>query len=183
MSIGIVYLGLLLLGVAYALMATALGWFADLGGDHLDVGHHDGGGGGDVGHASPLSGPVIAMFITGIGGGGSVVHYLLNWGTLPGILAATATGLVLAGAAFLVLELLFAKTQGGAEFATSEVVGREAEVITQIPAGGVGEIAYLARGQRETASARSTDGAGIPKGSTVVIVRMAGSAAHVRVKE
>jgi Na+(H+)/acetate symporter ActP len=180
MSIGIFYLGLLSVGVVYALLATALGWFSDLAGGDI---HTDAGGHLDAGHPSPLSGTVIATFITGVGGGGSVAHYLLEWGTVPGILAATVSGLLLAGAAFLVLDLLFSKTQGGAEFATSELTGREAEVITAIPRDGVGEIAYVVRGQRESSAARSVDGAPIAKGRTVTIDRMTGPTAYVRIKE
>jgi len=180
MSIGIFYLGLLGIGIVYALLATLLGWFSDLGGGdaHVDAGGHL-----DAGHPSPLSGTVIATFITGVGGGGSVAHFMLEWSTLPGILAATASGLVLAGAAFLILDLLFAQTQGGAEFATSETIGRDAEVITTIPKDGAGEIAYIVRGQRESSSARSVDGSSIPKGRTVVIERTTGPTAHVRLKE
>lgn len=180
MSIGIVYLGLLLMGIVYAVLATVMGWFADIGGGDV---HVDASGHFDVGHASPLSGPVVATFITGVGGGGGVAHYLLGWTILPGILAATGTGLVMAAAAFLVLELLFSKTQGGAEFAATEASGREAEVITAIPEGGVGEIAFLVRGQRETAPARAVDGQAIAKGRTVVIERMMGATATVRPKE
>lgn len=180
MSVGIVYLGLLLMGIVYATLATLMGWFSDLAGGDI---HVDASGHFDAGHPSPLSGPVIATFVTGVGGGGTVAHYLLEWTTLPGILLAVGTGLVMAVAAFLALDLLFAKTQGGAEFAASEVSGRGAEVITAIPDNGVGEIAFLIRGQRETAPARSVDGRAIPKGRTVTIERTMGATAYVRLKE
>ena len=180
MSIGLFYLGLLIIGIVYAVMATALGWFSDLG--HGDV-HVDASGHLDAGHPSPISGTIIATFITGMGGGGCVAHYMLGWGTLAGILAATVSGLVVAGAAFLVLDVLFAKTQGGAEFALSEAIGRDAEVITTIPAGGVGEIAYVVRGQREISAARMVDGSTVVKGRTVVVERATGPTAYVRLKE
>lgn len=180
MSIGIFYLGLLCVGIVYALLATILGWFSDLGGGdaHVDAGGHL-----DAGHPSPLSGTMIATFITGAGGGGSVAHYMLGWSVLPGILTATVSGLALAAGAFLLLDLLFAQTQGGAEFATSEIIGRDAEVITTIPEGGAGEIAYIVRGQRESSAARSVDGRSVPKGRTVVIESTTGPTAYVRLKE
>ena len=61
MTIGLVYLGFLVLGVTYAALAGALGWFSDIGGGdiHLDAtGHLDvqvvEGGGGWRGHEVQL---------------------------------------------------------------------------------------------------------------------------------
>ena len=78
MSIGMLYVGLLILGVVYAVIAGALGWLSDLG--HADV-HMDAGGHLDAGHAHPVSGTTIATFITGfgavllvIGGLGAVIY-------------------------------------------------------------------------------------------------------------
>ena len=180
MIVGYIYIGLLALGVVYALLAGALGWLSDaFGGDiHVDASGHL-----DAGHVHPISGTIVATFITGFGGGGVVGHYLLEWRLLPGLGLATASGLVLAGAAFLVLDLIFKQTQAGAEFEPSEVVGREAEVITPIPENGTGEVTYLVRGQREQSAARSCDGSAIPRGRLVVIEKVLGSTVHVRQKE
>lgn len=179
MTIGAVYIGLLTLGVVYALLSGAMGWLSDLGG--ADV-HVDASGHFDVGHPHPISGTTIATFITGFGAGGVVGHYLLQWPFGGGLLLATGSGLLLAAAAYLVLDLIFSQTQAGSEHTTADAVGREAEVITSIPVGGTGEIAYLIRGQREQAPARSVDGAAIPHGRVVVIDRMTGQTAYVRVK-
>ncbi len=178
--IGMVYVGLLVLGVTYALVTGALGWFSDLGGDdiHVDVSGHF-----DAGHAHPVSGTTIATFVTGFGGGGVVAEYLLHWPPLGSLLTATGSGLVLAAAAYLVLELIFSQTQAGAEYSVSETVGREAEVVTPIPAGGTGEVAFLAHGQRELAPARTADGAAVPRGRFVVIDRVVGQTVYVRTKE
>lgn len=180
MTIGILYAGLLALGVVYAFLSGALGWLADLGdGDiHLDASGHL-----DAGHAHPLSGTVVATFLTGFGGGGTIAHYLLHWSLVPGLALATGTGLALGAVAFAVLELIFRQTQAGSEFSAGEAAGREAEVITPIPAEGTGEIAYAIRGQRETAPARSVAGTAIAKGRLVVIERVTGSTAYVRPKD
>jgi membrane protein implicated in regulation of membrane protease activity len=179
MSIGVVYVGLLILGTVYALLTGLMGWFSDLGnGDvHVDASGHL-----EAGHAHPISGTTVATFITGFGGGGTIAHYLLGWSLLGGMAAAVVSGLVLAGAAFAVLELIFQQTQAGSEFAVEEMVGREAEVITTIPAGGTGQVSFAAKGQREIASARSTDGSEVPKGSRVTIDGVTGSTLHVRNK-
>ncbi len=176
---GIVYIALLLLGVIYAVVAAAMGWLGDLGdGDiHVDASGHL-----DAGHLHPISGPVVATFVTGFGAGGIVGHYLLHWPLLGGVGLATAIGLILAAGAFLIMETIFSHTQGGAEYSVEEIVGREAEVITSIPAGGTGEVAYLAKGQREVGPARSADGSAIGRGQVVVIEKVTGSTLHVRAR-
>jgi hypothetical protein len=179
MTIGIVYVGLLVLGLSYAIISGALGWLADLG--DADV-HVDAGGHLDAGHAHPISGTTVATFITGFGGGGAVAHYLMKWPLLGSLGTAILTGLAVAGAAFAVLELIFKQTLGGGEFAAEEAIGREAEVITAIPKGGAGEVAYVVKGQREQASARAVDGSAIPRGQLVVVERVTGSTFFVRHK-
>ncbi|MEM9594546.1 MAG: NfeD family protein [Acidobacteriota bacterium] len=171
------YTACLLLGVAYALVATVLGWL--LGHGDGDV-HVDATGHLDLGHPSPVSGTTLATFVTGFGGGGVFSKHLLGLSPVATMLAATATGLLLAGAAFAVLDFLFARTQGGSEYRADDVAGKTAEVITSLPAGGTGEVAYVIKGQRERASAKAIDGSAIPKGSRVTVVQMVGSTAHVR---
>lgn len=75
MTIGLLYIGLLVVGVVYALIAGGLGWIADLGGGdvHLDASGHL-----DAGHPHPISGTTAATFVTGFGGGGTVAHYLFE---------------------------------------------------------------------------------------------------------
>jgi hypothetical protein len=179
MTLGLLYLAFLILGVTYALIAGGLGWFSDLAAGDL---HADAAGHLDASHAHPLSGTVLATFITGFGGGGVIGHYLLQWPLVPGLLLATAAGLVLAGAAFGVLELIFRQTQAGAEFSMQEVTGRVAEVITAIPENAAGEVAYEVRGQREVSPARSVSGEGIPHGRLVIIDRVSGNTVFVRMK-
>src|SRR5262245_41516170 len=180
MTIGILYISLLVLGVVYALIAGGLGWFADLGGGDI---HVDAGGHMDAGHMHPISGTTVATFVTGFGGGGVLAQYLFEWGRVPGLVFAFVSGLVLAAAAFGILETIFAQTQAGAEYATEEVAGREAEVITSIPEGGAGEVAYVIRGQREQAAARASSGAPVPRGRVVVIEKVLGQTVYVRPKE
>jgi hypothetical protein len=179
-SIGLIYVGLLVVGMVYAAITGMLGWLGDLGdGDvHVDASGHL-----DAGHPHPISGTTIATFITGFGGGGTIAHYVLELGRLGSIGIATVSGLLLAGAAFGVLDLIFKHTQAGAEYEGHEVIGRDAEVITGIPEGGTGEVAYTVRGQREQASARSVAGTAIPRGRLVVIEKMSGSTAWVRPKD
>lgn len=180
MSIGVVYVGLLITGVIYAVIAGALGWLSDLGGGEIEM---DASGHLDAGHPHPLSGTTVATFVTGFGGGGIVGHYLFEWPPPGSLLLAVASGLALAVGAFGVLALLFKQTQAGAEFAVEAMIGREGEVITSIPAGGgAGEIAYVVKGQREIGMARSVDGSAVPRGRLVVIERILGPTLYVRSK-
>jgi len=177
MTVGLIYVGLLIVGVVYAVISAALGWLGDIGGGDADVS-----GQLDAGHAHPISGTIVATFVTGFGGGGTVAHYLGEWSLLGSLLAATLSGLGLAAAAFAVLELIFTQTQAGSEFLVGDVAGHEAEVITSIPAGGTGEVAYEAKGQREIAAARSVDGTAVAKGRLVVVEKVMGNTLHVREK-
>jgi membrane protein implicated in regulation of membrane protease activity len=176
-NIGLIYVGLLTLGVVYGVIAGIMGWFSDLfGGDiHVDASGHL-----DAGHAHPISGTIVATFVTGFGGGGVMAHYLFEWTMVPGLGFATVSGLVLAGAAFLLLDLVFKHTQAGSEFTTDDLVGREAQVITPIPEGGTGEVAYLVKGQREESPAQTLDGKAVAKGQLVVIEKVVGSTVYVR---
>jgi membrane protein implicated in regulation of membrane protease activity len=179
MSIGLIYVCLLVVGVVYALITGAMGWLGDIGGGiHADAGVH-----GDAGPSHPISGTTMATFITGFGGGGVMASYLFHWRTIPGLGFAFASGLLVAAAAYGVLELIFSQTQAGAEFSADEVAGRECEVITTIPEGGMGEVAYVVRGQREQAAARASTGAVIPKGRIAVIDKVMGQTLYVRPKD
>jgi hypothetical protein len=179
MTIGLFYVSLLVIGFLYSVLAVFAGWMSDIGGAdlHVDVPGH-----ADVGHLGPISGTTIATFLTGFGGGGVVAHYWLRWPLLGSLGVAIGAGVVVAAAAFAILDFVFKETQAGSEFSVAETVGRDAEVIGAIPAGGVGEIAYIMRGQREQSAARSADGEAIAKGSPVVIDRVSGPTAYVRRK-
>jgi membrane protein implicated in regulation of membrane protease activity len=180
MNIGAVYVGLLILGVAYAAVAGAMGWLSGLGGDvgvHMDASGHL-----DAGHLHPISGTTIATFITGFGAGGTLAHFLFGWSKPAGLACATGSGLALAAAAYFVLELVFTHTQAGSEFAVSDMAGRDAEITVAIPSGGVGEIAFQVKGQRELAAARTIDGSALTKGQAVVIDRVGGPTVYVRAK-
>jgi membrane-bound ClpP family serine protease len=176
---GFVYIVLLVIGVVYAVIAGALGWLGDLGGGdiHVDMSGHL-----DAGQLHPISGPVMATFVTGFGAGGTVAHYLLHWPLLGGVGLATAVGALLAGGAFLLMATIFKHTQSGSEYTVEDVVGREVEIITSIPPGGTGEVAYIIKGQREVGPARSTDGAPIAKGQVVIVEKVQGPTLYVRAR-
>ncbi len=98
------------------------------------------------------------------------------------MLLAAGSGLALAGAAFVILDFIFVRTQAGSEYVMADVVGNVAEVITPIREDALGEIAYVVKGQRERMSARASDGTALAKGTLVVIDSLTGATAYVRRK-
>jgi hypothetical protein len=61
--------------------------------------------------------------------------------------------------------------------------GMLAEVITPIPVGSVGEIAFVSQGGRVTYTAQSATGEAIPRGTTVMIEKVIGGVAMVHPQE
>lgn len=178
MTIGLFFMFCICLGLGYGVVSALLGGHGGDGDIQLDADGHL-----DAGQVSPVSGPVIAMFVTGFGAGGIVAQKGFDVSSGPAVVVATLTGLVLAALVFGFLSLVLHHTQAGTEYTAEEVAGLTAEVITTIPAGGTGEIAYVVKGQRERAAARAGEAEGVAKGSQVLIERMVGSIAHVRLPD
>ena len=159
MGIETVYIFCFVVGAVYALIA---GVSAGVFGGHTHhgelVGHdvgHDIGHSADPGyptapgevHLSPVSPVTITMFVTAFGGVGLIATRTLALPVLLSLPMALASGLLLAAVAFFTFSKLFQVTEGSSESRVSELVGLEAEVITPIPAQGLGEIAYVATRQ------------------------------------
>jgi membrane protein implicated in regulation of membrane protease activity len=192
MGIETVYIFCFVVGAVYALIAgVAAGAFGghshegglgghDLGHDidhSADFSHHT--APGEV-HLSPVSPMTITMFVTAFGGVGLIVTRTLALPVLLSLPIALVSGCALAGVAFYTFSRLFQATESSSEPRLSELIGLQAEVITSIPPQGLGEIAYVARGSRFTAPARSEDGKPHPAHSTVLIERVVGSVFCVR---
>jgi hypothetical protein len=179
------YILCLVAGLAYAVIASILhalgvghGGSGDVSGGH-DV------GGGDVSpdssvHFSPLSPVTIAMFITSFGAGGIVSMQIFGIKGVGSIGIATLTGFVIAAFTFVIFYKMFKMTQSSSMPSTTEIVGMKAEVITTVPADSLGEIAYVVRGTRLSAPARSDDGKEHKSHSTVTITRITGNTYYVK---
>jgi class 3 adenylate cyclase len=192
MGIEAVYLLSFVAGVLYALvggvMTGVLGGHGHHGGPmghdlHQGISH-----GTDALHAdsegevqlSPISPVTITMFGTAFGGVGLIAFHALALPALFSLPTALVSGLFIAGLAFYAFSKLFQATESSSEAHVTELVGLEAEVITPIPLQGLGEIAYVARGSRFTAPARSEDGKPHPAPSIVLIERIMGNIFCVR---
>ncbi len=203
-TINCVYMALLTVGFLYALMIVIGGGLSDidLPDVDIDVPHIDlpGGvdipdihvdiGSGDVGsfdhgavHVSPLSPITIAAFVTSFGGVGIVATQLFNVRPELSLLWATLGGVLTGGTVYLVYGRLLVGMQASSEVRTQELGGTVGEVIVPIPADGLGQISYVAKGSRLSSPARSVTGQPIRRGSLIVIERVVGGTALVRLQE
>jgi membrane protein implicated in regulation of membrane protease activity len=184
------YLVTLVVGLGWSFVNFVLGQVA--GSDHGAV--HAGGtfGAGDgsphgFGEAMgdhggealslPLFSPTaIAGYLTGFGatgygllGGLGVTSPLIH---VPAALfGATVLGV---GVSWITVKVL-AYGEISSSQRPSELAGHTGEITVAIPAGGVGEIAFLAGGRRNATAARAVDDAAIARGTRVRIVRVDGA--------
>ncbi|NLX60401.1 MAG: hypothetical protein GXY74_15090 [Phycisphaerae bacterium] len=207
--LNVVYLVCFLLGLCYAVIGAIFGSFGggddvDTGGDigaDLDAGGDVDLGGGhdvvsgldataaDVGHVpggmehgpaiSPLSPPIVAMTLVTFGGTGIIFTKLVGWQALS-LLPSSISGISMGVVTFLLFYAMARKMQGSSSPGLRETIGLEAEATTPIPPDGVGEIAYVARGSRFTARARSVGAGTLPSHSPVRIVKWVGNTAQVK---
>lgn len=191
--LGWAYLICLLLGVFYGVFA---GLFSLIGG-HIGGGDHD--IGDSVGHTeaeisemghepgtvesgvhmTPLNPVVVSIFLVSFGGTGLATMQLFGW-ELASLAVAAPSGFVLGAMTFAVFGKILSVTQGSSEPGQREIIGKEAELITPIPENGLGEIAYMRRGARFTAGARSESGAPIGKHTVVTVTRIVGHTYYVK---
>ncbi|MCD6309874.1 MAG: NfeD family protein [Candidatus Eremiobacteraeota bacterium] len=176
------YLGCLVAGLVYAISLNILGHDtdgdADAGADaDVDV--------GDVGHDAgihfaPFSPVTLSSFISSFGAVGLIT--LKGFHMAPGlsITVSVITSVLIAIIVYTVFYRFFIMSQASSVVERTTLSGIIAEIITPIPAGGVGEIAYTKKGSRKTSMAKSVDGKEISKGSAVTIEQVVGSTCYVK---
>jgi membrane protein implicated in regulation of membrane protease activity len=181
-----IYLICLGVGLVFTLLTAFFGHVLGGGGHDAHVGgsggHAEAGGdASDMPGVSIFSPTVITTFVTAFGGFGIIFHQIpaTHNVLLSAPLAALFAILTSATVLFL-LRQLFRKTQSSSESKVGELEGAVGHIITPIPLNGVGEIAYVQAGSRYTAPARETDGAPVPTGAAVKIVRIVGSQFYVK---
>lgn len=186
----LVYVALAVLGCGYVVFASLFGMFSD-GGDAV----HDAAGGADVaygveagGHGSaaadaasaavfhfPLFSPLaLATFFGALGGYGLIAKAGLDVSDGMSLAIAVPASLVTAYLVTFGSWKLVNASRGSSQIRPGDLVGAIGEVITPIPAGGMGEVAAMVGGQRFTSPARSIDGAAVPRGAVVEVRQLAG---------
>jgi len=193
-ALNVIYFALMAVGVLYAIIILIGGALSHIDLPNIDIGAHDidiGGahvpdanvhvdvnGGPDVSHGEvsvrSLSAVSIASFVTAFGAFGIIATQLLELSGRWSLLVAAGGGLLVGTLVQLAFSYFLLAPQGSSEVRAGDILGALGEVITPIPAGGVGEIAYVARGARVTSTARAADGSAIPRGTIVRVTQMIG---------
>ena len=179
----IVYGICLVAGLIFTLVTVMAGHFFGHG-DHVagSGGHVEAGAdASDAPGISIFSPTIMASFITAFGGFGLIFSQFPK--TSNAAISAPLSllgGLVVAGAILLFLRSVFRHTQSSSESHVARLVGAEANVITPIPANGVGEITYVVGGTRYSAPARGENNVAVANGQTVKITRIVGTQFYVQ---
>jgi membrane protein implicated in regulation of membrane protease activity len=182
--LNLIFAAALFAGVIYAFflmffhgIGDALG---DLGVDlHMDMAHDVHIDTHDASEAAGVSTLAIASFVASFGAFGLLAVTLLDAGTIVSLFAALAGGIVFGIAAQFFFLYILSPTISS-EVQQARLIGQVAEIITPIPANGVGQIAFVAQGGRVTYSARVTEGQeSVERGTPVRIERIVGGTVYV----
>ncbi len=163
------FLTILGIGFTYIVATSFLGMILGIGDD---VDSHDGDASHDHETVSVFSPKVIAIFMVGFGGAGTLAtHY----GADPIIssLSGLTGGGILGTMALFGLRLLHSQ-QASSEINTSDAVGLPATVLVDIPTVGSGQVALTVKGQYLTYTA-SSRGIAFPRNATVRVAAAEGS--------
>ncbi len=182
MSAFLVYLFCLVVGFVFVLGSAILG---HLGGDH---GHVSGSGGHAEAGADSSDSPgfsifspiIMAAFVTAFGAFG-LIFTQFEATKSPAVSAGLSVvgALAVSGLLVSMLGKLFHVSDSSSESQVATLTGHVATVISPIPAGAVGEIAYVQSGTRYTAPAREERGEAVSTGCQVKITRVVGSQFYV----
>jgi len=182
MTAFLVYLFCLVVGFVFVLGSAVLG---HLGGDH---GHVGGSGGhaeagadsSDAPGVSLFSPIVMAAFVGEFGAFGLIfIQFDVTKSPMRSVGLSMVCSVAVAGLMVNLLRKLVRASDSSSESQVATLVGQSATVISPIPAGGVGEIAYVQAGTRYTAPARAEGGTLLGNGTEVKITRIVGSQFYV----
>jgi hypothetical protein len=167
-----IFLGIAAIGFLFLLISLIFGGISD----HFDAGH---GFDHDLGHGGPgfFSSRGIAVFITTFGGFGAIGIYR-GVGILPSSFIGFGGGMVMATLVYFFARFLYGQ-QATSTVASSDLVGRSAQVSVGIPAGGVGQVRCLVGESIVDKIARSKDGNAIALNSVVKIEEIVGESVIV----
>lgn len=149
-------IALFLIGAGYAVLSLVFG-------DLLGFDFHPGG-------LPVLSPTVIAAFLTVFGGTGWLLLSQTSWTPLAAAAVSLLVALAVSTVVLFFVVIPLEAAQKGVAPSAKQMIGMEAEVITPIEPGRLGEIVYLQSGTRHSAPARTADGSAVGQGTVVTIV-------------
>jgi len=161
-----VFLGIAGMGFVFLLVSLVVGDIFDSFGFDTDLQH-----GGADGH-SLLDSRVISVFVTAFGGFGAI-GIQLGLSIAASSLVGLAGGVVLGGLVSLFGRFLY-KQQSSSSVATSQLIGRPAQVVVSIAPGGLGQVSCRIGEERIEKLARARDNLEIKAGATVRVEEVAG---------
>lgn len=199
MTLTLAYFVLVIIGTGYILVTALLGHLTDFIGDAHGAGGasgHEGGSygvdgsghgmasAGDAGALhfdfpffSPLA---IATLFTSIGAYGLIAKHGFQVDNIPSLIIALPAAFATAYGITYTAYRIVNSSRASSTLSTQQFVGAGGEVVTPIPANGIGEVAAIVDGQRFTASARSVDGSPLGRGQIVIVIRLQGSTLVVK---
>jgi membrane protein implicated in regulation of membrane protease activity len=149
--------------------------------DHI-FGHvHHGAGGHHHHHIgkrtlSPFNAASITAFLAWFGGAGMVLHQLTAWPEAGIVAGSFSSGFAGGSLVNRFLGLILTRER---PLQATTLIGTIGRVTSPIREGGTGEIVFVINGTRKVSAARADSGAGIDKGTEVIIVRMEKGIAYV----
>ncbi len=166
-----VYVGCLFFGILFSTVSFLLdGHDFDLHGIHAD-------GGADCpGILNPL---VLTSSITVFGGTGIVSMLGLNMGGVQSAVISLVLAAIIGAVIFFGVVRFAYNSQSNSTFSLEDLIGLDGEVVTPIPAKGIGEIVYVVNGERHGLPAKGTCSDTIAKGEMVCIKGISGNTATV----
>lgn len=154
-----IFLIIAAVGFGFLLVSLVFGELFDVLG--LDHGAVDAGGHGFI------DSRVVSVFVTAFGGFGAVGVWA-GMNALVSSLIGVAGGVTLAFVVSLFGRFLVSQ-QASSSVSSSQLVGRTAQVVVTIPAGGVGQVSCRIGEERLERIARASDGGELKHGTLVRI--------------
>jgi membrane protein implicated in regulation of membrane protease activity len=182
MSSFLVYLFCLALGFVFILVSAAMGHLFGAHGHVTGSGGHAeaGADSSDAPGVSMFSPIVMAAFVTAFGAFG-LIFSQFDFAKSPLVSAplSIVCAMVVAYCLVTVLGKIMRAADSSSESRVASLTGMAATVVSPLPEGGVGEIAYVQGGTRYTAPAREQNGKPIAAGSAVTITRVVGTQFYI----
>lgn len=180
-----VFLFLFAFGLIFGVVSLLLGAggsAVNLPGGDLELDIPDGDTGGDTASGNPtiVNASTVLMFLTWFGGAGYILRVYAGTGAAVSLFLAVVPGLLGAGLIYLFMAKWLYRGQTQLDPANYEHVGATGRITAPIRPGGTGEMVYTLDNKQLVDGARSVDGAAIPVGTEVRIVRYERGLAYVQ---
>ena len=158
----------------------------DVGGEHYGVGGEGHGAASAAASQVPafhfpfFSPLAVATIIGTTGAYGLIAKFGWHASDRGSLLFALPVALATAYAVTYIGWRLVMGSRGSSQIRLADLVGARAEVITPIPAGGIGEVAAMVQSQRYNGPARETQGREVARGTIVTVEGLVGTTLVVK---